>query len=258
MPPGPTGLGLPEPTPMPAPGTDSGFPCASFEPWMAGGGGLTRAPSALIMHPANSGETSRKRQRFRIRPPCGLSRFDAHPLALVRRQACAFSRHFRGQSGPKCDRLRNVTRASSVFDSIAAFMLFGVSTSQKNKLFVPEPAVCKNSGTNFRSLPGEGSSLSPGNHEVMRCGCLACCTLHSPPAVGNPADSERATPCVPSRHDSPAHASHHHQALFLRVSAFFSCRFALLSIHFPLGNISMNSRWRRQAFRPAVGSSGES
>lgn len=50
VPPGPGTAGLPAPTPMPAPGTEMGDPCASFDPCTAGGGGLMRAPSDVIMH----------------------------------------------------------------------------------------------------------------------------------------------------------------------------------------------------------------
>lgn len=39
---------------MPAPGTDKGLPCASLEPWMAGGDGLSLIPSELIEQPART------------------------------------------------------------------------------------------------------------------------------------------------------------------------------------------------------------
>lgn len=72
---GPGAAGLPAPTPMPAPGTDNGAPCASLEPCTAGGGALMRTPSDVISHAARHIATPRYAAKNLIALP---SKTDAH------------------------------------------------------------------------------------------------------------------------------------------------------------------------------------
>lgn len=93
---GPGLAGLPAPTPMPAPGTGSGAPCASFDPCTAGGGGLTRAPSGVIMQDAVATAAATEITRCRIsltsRDQCQRLRRCARPMTPRR---CRCEHHAR-------------------------------------------------------------------------------------------------------------------------------------------------------------------